>query len=438
MTNATTVKSKSYATRTTASEDDALYKKVSWRFIPLLFICYVVNYIDRTNVGYAQLQMQEALKFGDAAFGFGAAIFFIGYAIFEIPSNILLQRVGIKLTLLRIMTLWGIASASTMFVQTPTQFYIIRFLVGVFEAGFFPGVLYFLAQWFPPERRARTNALFFMGFGAAPIVSGPLAGMVMTWMNGLLHLHGWQWLFLIEGIAAVVLGVVAYRWLDESPEDAQWLTPAERDRVDFLVHGSVRQPRAVWTAALREPRTWGLALTGFLVVMGIYAMAFWQPTLLKSTGLSILMVGFVSVAPAIAAVAGALLIGGSSDRRRERRIHFSAAAVVGAVGLAATTAFPNEPFLTVLCLCFATVGTGAAFTILWASSSEVLPQNHLAVGFAFINTCVACGGVVAPILVAKIRASTGEFTYSLLALAAALLFAALVFNVVLRSKSKIR
>ena len=416
--------------------DANLYRKISWRLMPLLFLCYLINYLDRTNVGYAQLQMRDALQFGDMVFGLGAAAFFLGFALFEIPSNVLLARVGVRITLLRIMVLWGVASAATMFVTTPTQFYAVRFLVGVFEAGFAPGVLYYLTLWYPPQQRARANALFFMGFGIAPIVAGPFAGSVMTWLHGVRGLDGWQWLFLLEGIPAVLLGVVAWMWLDDSPEEASWLTKAERQRVKSNLHiGADEVTNATkWTDALRNGQTWGLALVSFLVVLGIYALAFWQPTLLKGLGLSLLQVGMAAVPPALAGIASSIWFGGRSDKKRERRGHFAVAAIVGAIGLIATTSLPSSVASAVLGLSVASAGISAAFTILWACPGEVLPKRSLPVGIAFISTAAGFSGVVGPPVVAALKTATGGFSASLYLLAGALVLAALLLNVVLVSK----
>ncbi|MES2258029.1 MAG: MFS transporter [Pseudomonadota bacterium] len=422
-------------------DDDALFRRISWRLMPLLFICYLVNYLDRTNVGYAQLQMREVMAFSDAVFGLGAAAFFAGYMLFEIPSNILLQRIGAKRTMLRIMVLWGLASACTMFVATPTQFYAVRFLVGVFEAGFAPGVLYYLTLWFPPERRARANALFLMGFGFAPIVAGPIAGSVMTWMHGLGGLQGWQWLFLIEGVPSVLLGIFAWYWLDDRPADARWLTPAQRERVRTVLR---QEPTAAagarrhWSAGLRQARAWGLGWIGFLTILGVYALAFWQPTLLKGLGLSLFQVGMAAVLPALAGAAAALWLGGRSDRHRERRGHYAMAALLGAGGLTLTALMTHELAAVLLGLSLASAGLSAAVTIMWAGAGDVLPPEGLAAGIALITTCSSLSGVAAPLLVAAVRGATGGFTVSLLILAGALVLAAVSMYLVLPSHTPAR
>ncbi len=419
-----------------ANSDDALYRRISWRLIPMLFIGYMVSYLDRTNVGYAQLQMRETLAFGDVVFGMGAAAFFVGYMLFEIPSNLLLVRIGIKKTMLRIMLLWGLASMATMWVSTEPQFYFVRFLVGVFEAGFVPGVLYYLTLWYPVQRRGRATALFFMGFAVAPIVAGPVAGAVMTYMQGLGGLQGWQWLFVVEGIPALVLALVCWRWMDDKPADASWLSPQERDRVAVVLTEDARSAHVTkkWYAGLNDPRAWGLGLVSFLLVCSIFALTFWQPTLLKGMGLSLMQVGLAAVVPAVASAAAALWLGGRSDRLRERRWHLTVSALIAALGMVLTAVFTTNVVAAVLSLALASAGLAAAMAILYASPGEVLPGASLAAGIALITTLSNCGGVVAPLLVAKLKEATGGFTLSLLILAGGLVLAAVVFQTVLGSR----
>ena len=405
----------------------ALYRKISWRLIPLLFVCYIFNYLDRTNIGYAQLQMKADLGFGDAVFGLGAGVFFIGYALFEIPSNVMLARVGMRATLLRIMALWGLASAATLFVTTPTQFYVLRFLVGVFEAGFAPGVLFYLTLWFPAQQRARATALFFMAYGAAPIVAGPLAGLTMTYLDGALSLRGWQWLFVVEGLPCVLLGVLAYRWLDNRPEEAGWLTSQEKAQVrrdlaqEQAIGGGAPQS---FGSALRNPQVWLLGFISFLVILGIYAMSFWQPTLLQSMGLSVLQIGFYSVVPAALGIAATLVVARHSDRTQERRWHFAVGAVLGAVGLSLTTLFMHSPWAAVACLSLSAMGVSSAFAVLWAVPASLLAKDAAAMGIALITTLGGTAGVVAPVMVGAIKSATGGFSLSLYILSGALVLAA--------------
>lgn len=417
-------------TDASARDDAALFRKITWRLMPLLCACYVLNYLDRTNVGYAQLQMKDQLGFSDAVFGLGAGIFFIGYAVFEIPSNLMLAKIGVRATLLRIMGLWGLASAAMMFATTPTQFYVLRFLIGVFEAGFAPGVLFYLTLWFPSHRRAQATALFFMAFGAAPIVAGPIAGLTMTYLDGVLALRGWQWLFLLEGLPSVLLGIAAFRYLSNSPAQAPWLTAAEKQRVarlladDQAVHGAAE--RHTFGAAMRDGRVWLIGFMSFLIILGIYALSFWQPTILKSMGLSVLQIGFYSVIPAVAGIAANIVVGRHSDRHKERRWHFALGALVGAAGLALTTLFMHNPFAAVLCLALASMGISSAFTVLWSIPGSFMSKSAAAAGIALISTIGGSAGLVAPMMVGALKTATGGFTASLYILSGALVLSALL------------
>ena len=413
-----------------ARDDAALFRKITWRLMPLLCACYVLNYLDRTNVGYAQLQMKDQLGFSDAVFGLGAGIFFLGYAVFEIPSNLMLAKIGVRATLLRIMGLWGLASAAMMFATTPTQFYVLRFLIGVFEAGFAPGVLFYLTLWFPSRRRAQATALFFMAFGAAPIVAGPIAGLTMTYLDGVLALRGWQWLFLLEGLPSVLLGVIAFRTLSNSPAQAPWLSATEKQRVAHLLaedqaaHGAAG--RHTFSAAMRDGRVWLIGFMSFLIILGIYALSFWQPTILKSMGLSVLQIGFYSVIPAVAGIAANIVVGRHSDRHQERRWHFALGALAGAAGLALTTLFMHSPVAAVLCLALASMGISSAFTVLWAIPGSFMSRSAAAAGIALISTIGGSAGLVAPMMVGALKTLTGGFTASLYVLSGALALSALL------------
>ncbi|NOV26505.1 MFS transporter [Cupriavidus necator] len=410
--------------------DNKLFRKISWRLLPVLCLCYVFNYLDRTNIGYAQLQMKEHLAFSDAVFGLGASVFFVGYALFEVPSNMMLARIGVRATLLRIMGLWGLASAAMMFVATPAQFYVLRFLVGVFEAGFAPGVLYYLTLWFPRRRLAQATALFFMAFSLAPIVAGPTAAAIMTWFDGAHGMRGWQWLFVLEGLPCVLLGIVAFATLPDRPAQAAWLDAAERARIEHLLredapaggtHGA-----AGLRAAMRDPRVWVLGLVSFLVILGIYALAFWKPTLLKGMGLSIMQVGLAATIPAACGVAASVFVGRHSDRTGERRWHFAIAALVAATGLVLTTLFPRDPVPAILCLTLVSIGTSSAFTVLWSLPAGILTGQSAAAGIAIISTVGGSAGMVAPAAVGAIKAATGSFAFSLYLLSMALVLAAVI------------
>ncbi|MES2261770.1 MAG: MFS transporter [Pseudomonadota bacterium] len=410
--------------------DDALFHKITWRLIPLLFACYVFNYLARSNVGYAQLQMREQLGFSDAVFGLGAGIFFIGYALFEIPSNLLLARSGVRASLLRIMALWGLTSAAMVFVRTPAQYHALRFLIGVFEAGFMPGVLYYLTLWYPSARRAQATALFLMAYGIAPIIAGPAAGLAMTYFDGAAGLRGWQWLFLLEGLPSVLLGVAAYFYFADSPAQARWLSATEKLRVRQMLHDEPAAHDAAAGhsvgAALRDARVWLLGAMAFLIVAGVSALSFWQPMMMKAMGLSVLQVGLYSVLPAAAGVLATIVVGRHSDRTLERRWHFALSACAGGAGLALTTLFMDNAGAALLCLSLASAGIASALTILWAVPGGFMAKNAAAGGIALISTVGASAGMVAPVMVGYIRTETGSFTLSLYIFSGMLLLSALL------------
>jgi len=416
--------------RTDINGDDEsrLFRKVSWRILPVLCACYVFSFLDRTNVGYAQLQMRDELGFSDAVFGVGVSVFFIGYALFEVPSNMLLSRIGVRKTLLRILILWGLASAAMIFVQTPTQFYFVRFLVGVFEAGFVPGVLYYLTLWYPKRRIAQATAIFYMSYTLAPILAGPAAGAIMTWLDGALQLRGWQWLYLLEGLPCLPLGIVAYLLLSESPKEARWLTERERSELArMLSYDRAGHGHAHMRDAFFDARVWMLGLIVFLVVFGVFALSFWQPTLLKGMGLTVMQVGFAATIPALFGVTAAILVGRHSDKTSERRWHFAGAAMVGAVGMLCASLFSRDPIMTIVCLTLASIGMSSAYAVFWAMPASILSGPSAAAGIAVITTIGSSAGAVAPLLVGTLKTLTGGFTASLYVLSAALACAGIIF-----------
>ncbi|MGR4871154.1 MFS transporter [Variovorax sp. LARHSF232] len=427
----------------TDAGDSALFRKVAWRIIPVLFICYVLNYLDRTNIGYANLQMKELLGFTDAVFGIGASIFFVGFALFEVPSNMMLARIGMRATLMRIMVLWGLASTAMVFVTSPTSFYVLRFLVGVFEAGFGPGVLFFLTLWFPAQRRAQVAALFFMAFAAAPIVAGPLAALSMTYMDGWFGLHGWQWLFIIEGVPTVLVGIWVFFYLDNKPADARWLSEREKTRLAQLIAASQstrtdgERGNTESVSAFRDPRVWLVGLMSFLITLGVFAMAFWQPTMLKSMGLTVMQIGFFSTIPAALGVVASLMVSRRSDRLQERRWHFAITAVLGAGGLCGTTFFMNNPAGALVCLSVSAIGISSAYALLWSIPGVFLQGRRAATGIAIITTMGASAGMVAPAMVGLVRTATGSFVPSLYVLSGCILLSALLMVLVMPRSSTI-
>ncbi|MFL5264481.1 MAG: MFS transporter, partial [Anaeromyxobacteraceae bacterium] len=318
------------------SIEDGAYRKVARRLVPFLMVCYVGNYLDRVNVGFAKLQMLSDLRFSETTFGLGAGIFFLGYFLFEVPSNIVLHRVGARLWIARIMISWGILSACMLLVRTPWQFYGVRFLLGVAEAGFFPGIILYLTYWFPSARRARIVALFMSAIPLSGLLGNPLSGWIMQSASGLHGLAGWQWMFLIEAIPSLVMGVCVILYLDNGIRAAHWLSEPEklvlernieRERQDIGAHPSIR-------AMFADRRIWHMSIVYFTCLMGQYAISFWLPTLIKAAGVkSVLDVGLLSAIPYGTTVVAMILLGRSADRRRERRWHVAGPLLAGAVGL---------------------------------------------------------------------------------------------------------
>ncbi|MCO1360463.1 MFS transporter [Burkholderia multivorans] len=316
---------------------DAVYAKVTRRLVPFLFVCYLFSFIDRSNVGFAQLQMKSSLGFSDAAYGIGATMFFVGYALFEVPSNLLLQRIGARATLFRIMVLWGAASAATMFVRTPTQFYLLRFLLGVFEAGFFPGIVLYLTYWFPSNRRARVIALILMASVAAGFVTGPISGVILKSLHEAGGLEGWQWMFVLEGLPTMIAAGFVFVLLPDRPEHAAWLDDAEKARIrEALEETDEPLESRSLLRVLSDPRAYLLAFGIFVNGCTGYFLAFWVPTLIRELGVADpRAIGLYTVIPNAFGIVAMILYGRHSDLRNEQRMHWALAFVVAAIGFVA-------------------------------------------------------------------------------------------------------
>ncbi len=424
-------------TATPAGHADQVFSKVSWRIMPLLLVCYLIAYLDRINIGYAQLQMKQTLTFSDAAYGLGAGIFFIGYFLFEVPSNLMLEKIGARKTLLRIMFCWGIVASWMMFVTTPTEFYIARFLLGVFEAGFFPGVVLYLTFWYPPARRAQMIALFMTATTLAAVIAGPLCGGIMKYMDGVNGWHGWQWLFLTQGLPASVLGIVAYLYLQDKPEDAHWLDSAEKKLLrDHLDHDQALvqtgKHTSIWQL-LRDPSVYLLSLVYFLLLGATYTMVFWAPTLIKSWGVSdLFMIGLLSSIPNVAGVIAMVMFGRSSDRRKERRWHFVTCVTIAAIGLGITTVTQGNLVGSLAGLTVAVIGLASATPLFFTMTTEYLPKAAAAGGIALISSIGNLGAAVSPSVTGAINASTGSPVYSMYLVMALYIGAGLILLMAVR------
>jgi ACS family tartrate transporter-like MFS transporter len=400
--------------------EQVLLSKLTRRLIPFMFLLYIVSYLDRINVGFAALQLNQALKFDPEVFGLGAGIFFIGYFIFEVPSNLILERIGARIWIARILVTWGIISSAMMFLNGSTMFYVLRFFLGVAEAGFFPGMILYLTYWFPVEARGRAVARFMTATAIAGVVGGPASGLLLR-MSGVGGLAGWQWLFLVEGIPAVILGFVTLAYLPDGPRHATWLSPEEKEWIFSRLQREREEARHrshhTLVEALRSGRVWTLAFIYFGVIMSFYGISLWLPQIVQSfSGMSDLMVGFISAVPYLAASIGMVIIGKSSDRKRERRFHVTVAAFAGAAGLTAA-AFLKVPAAELAALSFAAVGIWGTLGPFWAMASEVLSGSGAAAGIALINSVGNLGGFLGPYLVGVVRKQTDSFALALLALA---------------------
>lgn len=395
--------------------EDAVYRKIARRIVPFLFICYVVNFIDRVNIGFAKLQFLHDLNLNDAVFGIAAGMFFIGYVMFELPSNLYLARVGVRKTLLRIMVLWGALTVLLMFVQNATGLYVLRFLLGAAEAGFFPGIILYFTYWFPDGRRGRIMSLFIMAVPLAGMIGGPLSGMIMSHLHEALGLRGWQWLFLIEGVPAIALGIMSMLYLDDRPADARWLSDDEKLQVQSALDADRQRrldpdaPPARLREVLRNPRIQILSAIYFCVFMGLNAIGFWIPTLLRQVGVhGVAEIGWLSGAISVCTAIGIILIGRSSDRSRERRWHLAICGFTVAASFLLLPLAAHSITFTTLLLTAASLCIYAALTIFWTIPTAYLEGGEAAGGIATITAIGALGGAVSPSLVGLLKTHTGS------------------------------
>ena len=418
----------------------AVFSKIDWRLIPLLLIAYMVAYLDRINIGYAQLQMKQTLPFDDAVYGLGAGIFFIGYFLFEVPSNLLLEKIGARKTLLRIMVLWGLAASAMMFVSTPLQFYTVRFLLGVFEAGFFPGVILYFTYWYPSVRRGQVIAIFMSATTIMSVIAGPLCGATLKYFDGFSGLHGWQWMFLIQGVPAIVLGFLVYLLLEDKPAQAAWLSRDEKKLLDDSFQHDVKdvesEPAGTFGQMLRDSKVYALSLVYFLLLGATYTMVFWLPTLIQSWGVKdLFLVGIYAAIPNAVGVIGMVLIGRHSDKWHERRWHFAACVAIAAVGLFVTTLLQGNLVGSILALSFAVIGIASATPLFFTLISEYLSVGAAAGGIALISCLGNLGPAVSPTINGFILRNTGDNIYSLYFVIALYLLSGLLLLLAIRPAS---
>jgi ACS family tartrate transporter-like MFS transporter len=398
--------------------------RVARRIIPFVFFSYVVAYVDRVNIGFAAGALERDLGLSHTQYGIGAGLFFLGYCLFEIPSNLILDHVGARLWIARIMIVWGIVSILTMFVTDVRTFYAARIVLGIAEAGFFPGVVLYLTYWIPAEERARTGALFMMAAPVAIIVGAPVSEAILS-LDGRLGLHGWQWLFLLEGLPAVLMGVLALRVLTDRPEQASWLPSADRDWLSRTMtderawrnqtgHVSIRQ-------SFSSGRVWLLCAVYFLNTTVTYGIFLWLPRMLaEASGSSGYGLSTLTSIPFVAALVAMVVIGRHSDRTGERKMHVAACAVIAATGLLLAVAFRDNVWLLVLSFTLSQMGQRSVMSVFWAMPPMVLGGAAAAAGIGLINAVGNLGGFFGPSIMGTLRDVTGGYTGGLLVLAAAL------------------
>ncbi len=395
--------------------------KARTRLLPFLFVLYVVSYLDRINVGFASLQMNRALRFSGLTYSLGAGIFFLGYTLLEIPSNVILARVGARLWIARIMITWGLISSAMMFVRTPAAFYALRFSLGAAEAGFFPGIIYCLTRWFPRLERALAIAGFMTAVVVAGVIGGPISGALLS-LDGAAGLAGWQWLFVVEGLPAVLLGIVVLRVLPEQPSDARWLTSEEQQALTARLAEEASATPAVHSVAgaLTSGRVWLLAAVYFTIPVALYAMGFWLPQIVRSaSGGSDFTTGLLSAIPYAVAAVGMVVIGRNSDRTGERRWHIALSAIGGGAAFA-LTGFVRGVVPSIAFLSLAMLGLASMLGPFWALATSFLGGIGAAAGIALINSVGNIGGFVGPNIIGYVQQSTRGFSGGLVAIGAIL------------------
>jgi D-galactonate transporter len=411
------------------AEENALYSRVTWRLLPVLVISYMVGYIDRVNVGFAKLQMLQDLHFSEATYGLGAGIFFITYLGFELPSNLALSRFGARRWLAPITIAWGFISASTMFIHTPGSFYLMRCLLGAAEAGMFPGVILYLTYWYPSHRRSGIMALFMTAQPASGLVGGPLSGWILQSFSGARHLAGWQWLFLVEGLPAVLMGVVLFFWLDDGIRDAAWLTEPQKRLLERQIEAESKRKHkhSSIAALLRDGRVWLLGLITFSSVLGLYGVTFWLPTIIQASGVQQpLHVGLLTMIPYGCAVIAMILTTRSSDRSGERRWHLAISTFIGGLGLVFSVLFAHHSGLAMAALTLAIAGIFTSQPLFWSLPTAFLGGAAAAAAIAIINSMGNFAGFVSPYLMGLIKDLTHSTTFGLYALAFSLFVSSLL------------
>ncbi|QCJ01075.1 MFS transporter [Agrobacterium larrymoorei] len=416
--------------------ESRVLRKITWRIVPFIMVLYLIAFIDRVNIGFAALTMNQDLGFSSTVFGVGAGIFFLGYFIFEVPSNLILDKVGARIWIARVMITWGIISGAMALVQGTTSFYTLRFLLGVAEAGFFPGIILYLSYWFPARRRAAVTAMFMAAAPLATAIGSPISGALLE-MHGIWGLAGWQWMFIIEAVPAVILGVVVLFYLTDRPEKAKWLNDEERNwLVQTMEQERAGKPKAshsIW-AGLADVRVLALALVYFGTSAGLYTLGIWSPQIIKSFGLSSFHTGLINSIPAVFAVVAMILWARHSDKTNERTWHVVGACLLASAGLALATG-ATTVFAVLVALTLVNIGISASKPPLWSMPTLFLSGPAAAAGIATINSIGNLGGFVGPSMIGWIKDTTGSFAGGLYFVSALLVVSAAVTLILARGAS---
>ena len=398
---------------------DAIFRKAAWRLIPVMGLMYIVSYLDRTNIAFAALTMNRDLGFSPEIYGRGAGIFFWGYFLFEVPSNLMLEKVGARAWMCRIMVTWGLLAMACAFIAGPTSFYVLRFLLGAAEAGLYPGMILYMTYWFPQATRGRFIAMFLAAVPMASVIGGPLSGLLLD-VSG--HgLKGWQWMLLLEGAPSALLGVALLWLLPNGPEAAKWLTADEKSAVTARLAQDRANDHAAHTLSgfwevLKDKRIWIFIIPDFSIVIGLYGLGLWMPQMISAMGFSHVQTGLLVALPSVCAIAAMVLVGLSSDRRGERIFHVAGSALVASAGLLGA-ALLSSPVLVIASFCVASAGIYSALAVFWTLPTAILRGVAAAGGLALLNSFANLGGYFGPDLMGRLYAATGNYTLGLTALA---------------------
>lgn len=426
------------APATSRNIEEATYARVTRRLVPFLCLCFVIAFLDRVNVGFAKLQMLQALKFSETVYGLGAGIFFVAYFVCEVPSNLIMHRVGARRWIARIMITWALLTSAMAFVHSETGFYVMRFLIGAAEAGFFPGIILYLTYWYPLSRRSSATALFMTAIPIAGVLGGVVSGWVLQSLKGSWGLDGWQWLFLVEAVPSLLVGVAVLFYLDDGISSAHWLTAAQKELLQKRIDAESGQIKHhTFGSALRHPLVWLLALVYFGSSMGQYGFGFWLPSIIKATGVaSVLNIGMLSAIPYAFGIGAMLLVGRNSDRTGERRWHYAGSALVAALGLLGAVVWHDRTVAAMIALTVASMGLQCLAPVFWTLPTRILGGTAAAAGIAVINAVGNLAGFVSPFLVGFVKDRTGTTAIAMFAIAGFLLLAGALVLLGIRTESE--